>query len=111
MPTHTTGGITGHYDINKANDKDDNTLRVRQKGEHFVDDISKSFCLTSIDGCIFIQIRLEIVPKGSHHGDVIMGAMAFQITSPWLFTQPFIQAQIKENIKVPRHWHLFKLHP
>ena len=23
-----------------------------------------------------------------------------------LFTQPFIQAQIKENIKVPRHWPL-----
>ena len=24
-----------------------------------------------------------------------------------LFTQPFIQAQIKENIKAPRHWHLW----
>ena len=23
-----------------------------------------------------------------------------------LFTQPFIQAQIKENIKTPRHWPL-----
>ena len=23
-----------------------------------------------------------------------------------LFTQPFIQTQIKEIIKVPRHWHL-----
>ena len=23
-----------------------------------------------------------------------------------LFTQPFIQAQIKENIKAPRHWPL-----
>ena len=23
-----------------------------------------------------------------------------------LFTQPFIQAQIKENIKAPRHWTL-----
>ena len=22
----------------------------------------------------------------------------------WLFTDPFIQAQIKENIKTPRHW-------
>ena len=39
------------------------------------------------------------------------------MTSPWarwrlkspaspLFTQPFIRAQIKENIKAPRHWHL-----
>ena len=26
--------------------------------------------------------------------------------SSWLFTQPFIQAQIKENIKAPRHWPL-----
>ena len=24
----------------------------------------------------------------------------------WLFTQPFIQTQIKENIKAPRHWPL-----
>ena len=24
----------------------------------------------------------------------------------WLFTQPFIQAQIEENIKAPRHWPL-----
>ena len=29
--------------------------------------------------------------------------MASQITSPLLFTQSFIQAQIKENIKAPRH--------
>ena len=35
-----------------------------------------------------------------------MGAMASQITSSRLFTQPFIQAQIKENIKAPRHWPL-----
>ena len=26
--------------------------------------------------------------------------------APRLFAQPFIQAQIKENIKVPRHWPL-----
>ena len=25
----------------------------------------------------------------------------------WLFTQPFVQAQIKENFKVPRHWYLW----
>ena len=42
-----------------------------------------------------------------HYGDVIMGAMASQITSlSPLFTQPFIQAQIKENTKAPRHWPL-----
>ena len=35
-----------------------------------------------------------------------MGAMASQITSLTLFTQPFIVAQIKENTKVTRHWPL-----
>ena len=32
----------------------------------------------------------------------------WRLKSPasWLFTQPFFQAQIKENIKAPRHWHL-----
>ena len=41
--------------------------------------------------------------------DVIMGVMAFQITkSPALplFIKPFVEAQIKENIKAPRHWPL-----
>ena len=37
-----------------------------------------------------------------HYCDVIMGAMASQITSQ--FTQLFIQVQIKENFKAPRHW-------
>ena len=41
-----------------------------------------------------------------HYNDVKMGAMASQITSLTLFTQPVIQAQIKENIKAPRHWPL-----
>ena len=35
------------------------------------------------------------------YGDVIIGAMASQIISLKLFTQPFIQTQIKENIKAP----------
>ena len=35
-----------------------------------------------------------------------MGTMASQITSLTIVTQPFIQAQIKENIKDPRHWPL-----
>ena len=43
-----------------------------------------------------------------HYTDVIMNTMASHITPPpiVLFTQPFIQAQIKENIKAPRHWPL-----
>ena len=40
-----------------------------------------------------------------HYSDVIMGAMASQPASR-LFTQPFIQTQVKENIKAPRHWSL-----
>ena len=33
----------------------------------------------------------------------------WRLKSPasWLFTQPFIEAQIKENIKGPRHWPLW----
>ena len=37
------------------------------------------------------------------NNDVIMGAIASQITS---LTQSFIQTQIKENTKAPRHWPL-----
>ena len=33
-----------------------------------------------------------------------MSAMASQIIG---VTQPFVQAQIKENIKAPRHWPLW----
>ena len=41
-----------------------------------------------------------------HYSDVIMSAVASQITSV-LFTQPFVQAHIKENIKVPPYWPLW----
>ena len=33
-----------------------------------------------------------------------MNAMASQVTGVSLFTQSFVQAQIKENIKALRHW-------
>ena len=39
----------------------------------------------------------------SHYCDVIIGTATSQTTSPTI-TQPFIQTQIKENIKAPRHW-------
>ena len=42
----------------------------------------------------------------SHYYDVIMSTMASQITSISNRSQPFVQAQIKENIKAPRHWPL-----
>ena len=41
-----------------------------------------------------------------HYNDVIMSAMTFQSQTSRLFTQAFIQAHIKENIKAPRHWPL-----
>ena len=47
--------------------------------------------------------------KVAHYNDVIMGTIASLITGltiARLFTQPFIQTQIKENIKAPRHWPL-----
>ena len=46
-----------------------------------------------------------------HYNGVIMSAITSQITGSRLLTQPFVQAQIKENIKAPRlafvggiHW-------
>ena len=39
-----------------------------------------------------------------HYSDVKMSAMASKPPAPRLFTQPFVQAQIKENTKAPRHW-------
>ena len=42
-----------------------------------------------------------------HYIDVIMTTIASQSPAWRLFTQSFIQAQIKENIKAPRHWPLY----
>ena len=39
--------------------------------------------------------------------DVIMVAMASQITSLTIVYSTFIQVQIKENINAPRHWSLY----
>ena len=42
----------------------------------------------------------------AHYNDVIISAMVSKWPASRLFTQPFIQAQIKENIKAPRPWPL-----
>ena len=42
-----------------------------------------------------------------HYCDVIMCAMASQITSLTIVYSSFIQAQIKENTDAPRHWPLW----
>ena len=39
----------------------------------------------------------------SHYSHVIISVTEFQITGVSIFTQPFVQAQIKENMKAPRH--------
>ena len=41
-----------------------------------------------------------------HYNDVMMSTMASQITSLTIVYSIVIQAQIKENIKAPRHWPL-----
>ena len=42
-----------------------------------------------------------------HYSDVIMRAMVLKSPASRLFIQPFVQAQIKENIKALRHWPLW----
>ena len=41
-----------------------------------------------------------------HYNDVIMARWRLIWPTSTMFTQPFIQVQIKENIKAPRHWPL-----
>ena len=41
-----------------------------------------------------------------HYNDIIINAFASQSPASRLFIQLFIQTQIKENIKAPRHWPL-----
>ena len=42
-----------------------------------------------------------------HYNDVIMSAMVSQITSLTIVYTAIYSAQIKENIKAPRHWPLW----
>ena len=41
-----------------------------------------------------------------HYSGIIMSEMAAQSPAFRSLTQPFVQAQIKETIKAPRHWSL-----
>ena len=40
----------------------------------------------------------------THYNDVIWARWRLRSPASRLFIKPFIQAQIKENIKAPRHW-------
>ena len=45
--------------------------------------------------------------KHEHYSDVIMNAIASPITGVAIVYSTFVQAQIRENIKAPRHWPLW----
>ena len=51
--------------------------------------------------------EMEVGGNERHYSNVIMSEIASRITDVLLFTQPFFQAQITENIKAPRHWPLW----
>ena len=47
-----------------------------------------------------------LIIRSCHYNDVIMGAMHLKSPASRLFTQPFIQMQINDNIKAHRYWPL-----
>ena len=53
----------------------------------------------------FVLIR--VYPIFTHNSDVIMSATTSQITGVSIFAQPFVEAQVKDNIKAPYHWTLW----
>ena len=52
------------------------------------------------------NINRQSYYQKQHYSDVIMGTVACQITSIRIVYSTVFQAQIKENIKAPRHWPL-----
>ena len=58
--------------------------------------------LKSSNVSIGLDLGHDLEGQG-HYSDVIMGAMASQITSLTIVYSAVYQAQIKENIKAPHH--------
>ena len=55
-----------------------------------------------------VRVDWRNTHRTRHYSDAIMSTMASQITTASrVFTQPFVQAQIKENIKAPHRWPLW----
>ena len=52
----------------------------------------------------FPVLQMDLSRIHDHYSFALMSAMASKSPASPLFTQPFIQSQIKENIKAPRHW-------
>ena len=58
----------------------------------------------TINCCSITRYRWPLQKLFTHYSDIIMGAIAYPITSLTTAYSTDIQAQIKENIKAPRHW-------
>ena len=57
-------------------------------------------------GTVYHLVYLRTGKCGHHYCDVTMGTIVSQITSLTIVYSTFIQAQIEEKIKAPRHWPL-----
>ena len=55
---------------------------------------------------LFLRVQLRITQHWLRYIWWRLKSPASRLFTNRLFTQPFIQAQIKENIKAPRHWPL-----
>ena len=67
---------------------------------------------TPLSGRWIIEPHTRRTPRppataAAHYSDVMMKRWRLKSPTSRLFIHPFVQAQIKENIKVPRHWPLW----
>ena len=67
--------------------------------------IKVSECIHGCQGHAFYDASEILI---THYSGVIMSATASQIMASRLFTQPFLETQIKENIKSPCHWPMWR---
>ena len=106
--TITTVNVTLHYRGNAVSQTARNPTFSSaacsgwQKRKH-----QRSALLALFIKGIHRRIPLTGINDADHYIDVIMSAMASQITSLTIVYSRFIQAQIKENIKARRHWPLW----
>ena len=57
---------------------------------------------------VFVECHYSLITQHlCHYSEVIMIMMASEITGVRLLAQLVVQAQMKENIKVPHHWPLW----
>ena len=92
-------------------------IEARRNSRHFAEDISKIFCSMKMF-LNWLRFHWSLFPKFTwlwfagqqtgtrplseqvHYLDVTISAIASQTTSSSMFFQPFVQADIKENINV-----------